>query len=427
MQVDRSDNLPNRPYYGWVIVSISALTVLVVFGIRLSFTVFFVALIEEFGWPRAGTSLIFSTGMVVFALASTPAGLALDRWGARLTFGAGALILTLGLLLSSRVNHLWQLALTYGVIAGLGITILGLGLQAGLISRWFRKRLGIAIGVAFAGTGLGSLILTPGTERLISLADWQVAYIALAGLTLLLLPLILIFIRQNPAEKGFHIDGQAAPGNPALHLDQLPGWTLTSAARSPTFWLLILASLGAIGPLRMLTVHQLAAIVDAGFDRLYAASNIGLAGAVTAGTFVIFGALSDRIGRRAAYALGSVFLLGAIAILGNLSILSGKGWITVYAIFLGVGEGSRSSLVTAVTSDLFPGQALGAINGAVGAAFGLGAAFFPWLAGYIFDRSGVYHLAFTTAIMAVLISTAALWIAPTVAARNRRSLTPSAG
>ena len=87
--------------------------------------------------------------------------MALDRFGARRAFGIGAVLLALGLFLSSRAQGYWQLALSYGVVSGLGITILGLGPQAGLIARWFRRKRGIALGVAFAGTGLGALIMTP--------------------------------------------------------------------------------------------------------------------------------------------------------------------------------------------------------------------------------------------------------------------------
>jgi MFS family permease len=168
----------------------------------------------------------------------------------------------------------------------------------------------------------------------------------------------------------------------------------------------------------MLTVHQLAAVVDAGFDSLVAAAVIGLSGAVTAIAFISFGALSDRIGRVYAYAIGSACLLGAIIVLSGVREERTVVWLLLYVVLLGLGEGSRSGLVTAVASDLFPGQSLGAINGTVGAAFGLGAAFFPWMAGYIFDRYGAYTYAYAFAGVAIFISTAALWLSQSAAKRK---------
>lgn len=409
----KNNNLsPRNWFYGWMIVAVSNLSLTVVFGVRLSFTVFFVALIDEFGWSRADTAFIFSTSMIVFAATSTLAGSWLDKWGARRTFGIGAVILAVGLILSSQIQSIIQLSIAYGVIAGLGFTILGLGPQASLIARWFKQRRGMAIGVAFAGTGIGTLLIVPGAEYLISLFGWRIAYMVLAGLTFSIIPLIVFFMRLNPTDLHLHPDGITAEKSMEDAIQPARDWSIRNAVRTPAFWLLLITGLGAIGPIRMLTVHQLAIIVDAGFERSYAALMIGVSGAITSVAFVLLGAISDRIDRRLVYLVGSFSLISAIFILEKLHSPGQSILVLVYAILLGFGEGSRASLVTAVASDLFPGNALGAINGAMGAAFGLGAAILPWLAGFLFDLQGNYTTGFMVTAGFVTISTLSFWYAP---------------
>jgi MFS family permease len=249
-------------------------------------------------------------------------------------------------------------------------------------------------------------------QYVIEVKDWRVAYRFLAVLAFILVPLLILFIRRSPQAIGLRLIDYDAP--PAQEHEPRAvdfSWTAARAVRTRAFWLVIIAALGAIGPLRMLTVHQLAVAAGAGFDKLFAASVVGMAGAVTAVAFIFFGMLSDRIGRRKTYLIGSLCLITAILILAVLRSPQQRSWLLLYALMLGLGEGSRSSLVTAVASDLFPGPALGTINSAVGAAFGAGAAFFPWFAGFVFDERGSYNIAFLTGIVVVAISTAALWLA----------------
>jgi OFA family oxalate/formate antiporter-like MFS transporter len=352
--------------------------------------------------------------MIVFAATSILAGLALDRWGARLTFGVGALLLAAGLLLSSQVQTYWQLVLAYGVVASLGITILGLGPQAAVIARWFRRHRGLAIGIAFSGTGIGVLLVIPGVEAVVSLYGWRTAYLMLAGLSLAIAPLIIILMRLTPGDLGMQPDGvtQQPADGPSIQTEE--NWAMADVIRSPGFWMVLLAAMGAIGPVRMLTVHQLAIIGDAGFPRAQAAQVIGASGIITALAFISFGALSDRIDRRMVYFIGALSLLAAIISISGIGGPQDTLGVVLFAFFLALGEGSRSSLVTAVASDLFPGDALGAVNGTIGAAFGLGAAFFAWFAGFIFDIQGSYTTVFIIAGITVLVSAIALTLAPRV-------------
>jgi MFS family permease len=372
-------------FYGWLITAAAFVSLAIVFGGRLSFQVFFVALIEDFGWSRASTAGIFSVSMIVFALTAVPFGWLLDRYGPRVLFSIGAILFAVGLLGSNWISTQWQLYFWYGVIASLGITILGLSNYATLIARWFRRQRGTAMGLAFAGTGIGTLVIVPLTEYWISLWGWRLAMVGQAALLLaIVLPISAFILRLGPAEMGLFPDGDK-PAELVEHKSQsstLPlNWSLREAIRTPTFWLLLVASFGGLFSLRMLTVHQLAAAVDAGFDRFFAATVMGLSGGVVVISFIGWGILADRIGRRRAFVISSATMAGAILTLLFIRNATQVGLLYLYAILFGIGEGSRSSLLTAIMSDTFPGDSVGRINGFVGMAFGAGAAMGSWLAG----------------------------------------------
>jgi nitrate/nitrite transporter NarK len=372
------------------IVLMSGFAMFIIFGIRLSFAVFFAEFVAVEGWSNEASAGIFSASMLVFAFGSTPAGILLDRYGPRIVFTSGVLLISLGLFLSSRVNTVEELIITYGVIGGAGLAIIGLGPIAANISAWFPPAArGRAIGVAFAGTGLGSLTFVPLTTWLIAQLGWRNAYVVLSLICLLILAPLLIMIMRRPPDT--------------LQKRNLAGDSKT-LFRNPLFWLLMLVSLTALGPLRSLTVHQIAYIESTGIERQTAAAYIGFAGFLTAGTFIMWGWVSDRFGRGLAFTLGALCLGAAVGILFLLPVVGSSRLLILYAILLALGEGTRSSQTTALASDIFQNSGLGLVNGIVGAMFGLGAAFGPWIVGRFRDSTGSYTIGFFIILVMTAIS-----------------------
>ena len=381
------------------IVIVCALSVFIIFGIRLSFSVFFAEFVTTEGWSSEASAAIFSLNMLVFALTAPLAGIALDRYGPRPVFGIGVLLMAAGLGLSSRAASFNDLLLSYGVIEGCGLGITGLGPVASVVAGWTtRAQRGRAIGIAFAGTGIGSLVFVPLANWLITQFDWRGAYLALSLICLfVLLPLMVLGLKRLPS-----VQRHSGPG-----LQTKVAWR--RLLRQGAFWALLLVGLTALGPVRSLTVHQIAYMEAAGIERAAAANVVGLAGLLTSGSFLAMGWVSDHFGRAVAFTLGACGLLGAVAALSLLPAGGSSMLLLLYAACFALGEGTRSSQSTALASDAFQGQGLGFINGLMGGMFGFGAALGPWLVGRLRDQSGSYDGGLLLVVAITLLSLAAFW------------------
>jgi MFS family permease len=375
------------------VVLVSAIAVFIIFGIRLSFAVFFAEFVSVESWSNEAAAGIFSVSMVVFAIGSTPAGILLDRLGPRIVFSGGSLLLAIGLLLSSQVTSLTQLMIAYGVIGGAGLAVIGLGPVAANIAAWTPPaRRGRAVGIAFAGTGLGSLIFVPLSTWLIAQFGWRGAYLVLSGVCFIVLVPLTAFGLQTPPRLKVETHKLRAEKN----------WRILF--RNPIFWVLMLVSLNALGPLRALTVHQIAYMESVGVSRQTAASFVGIAGFLTAGAYIGWGYISDRFGRVWAFTLGGLCLLGSVGVLLLLQTSRPPVLLMSYSILVALGEGTRSSQTTAIASDTFQDSGLGFVNGLVGAMFGLGAAFGPWIVGRLRDVTDSYLPGFAVVIVMIIIS-----------------------
>ncbi len=179
--------------------------------------------------------------------------------------------------------------------------------------------------------------------------------------------------------------------------------------RTPHFWLLfavyLFTGLGSF----LVSLHQLAFAVDRGFDKLYAAGVLGLGSFLAIAGTIFTGTLSDYIGRELSAILAyGISILGVVCAL----LITGpdQGWLLwLHACFFGLTWGARGPAITAKTADLFPGRQLGTILGVITIGSGIGSAGGSWAAGWIFDLSGSYRLAFLLSIVAYLCGCIAFW------------------
>jgi MFS transporter, OFA family, oxalate/formate antiporter len=377
-----------------------------------AYPVYLVAFIEDFGWSRAETSIAYSVSQLVGGVSAPLIGMLVDRLGPRRLLLIGSLLLGISLVASAFVTALWQIVLLYGVVMTFGANCLGLVAFVPLLSRHFVRRRGMAISIVQSANGIARGISAPAVQRSISLIGWRPTYLAQAAvMAAVVLPLAALFRRADPG-GGRQAEPRSAPEpppDPSSASQARAGWSLGEAMHTPHFWLLfsvyMFTGLGSF----FVSLHQLAFAVDVGFDKLYAAQVLGIGAFLAVPGIVVTGTLSDYLGREISAVLAyGISILGVVCAL-FITSPDQHLLLWLHACFFGLTWGARGPAITAKTADLFPGPRLGTILGVITIGSGLGAALGSWGAGWIYDLTGSYRVAFLMSIASYVCGTAAFW------------------
>jgi sugar phosphate permease len=410
-------------YYGWVILAIGFLTILAGYACRNTFSVFYPAIVDEFGWGRGNTALIFSINLFVYGIVAPFAGGLIDRFKPRYILAVGALIMGVGVALCSLATERWQFYLLYGVIASIGLSVAGWAPVVAIVTNWFVRRRALPMGILGAGFG-SSLVFAVVAQHLISSFGWRTAYVFIGVFAAAAIgPLVILFVRGRPEDKGLHADGLTleetreradAAETDALNTEWTRNeWTLGRAARTYQFWLLFAAAFVVLGLVEQIVIaHQVYFYRDAGYSAMTAAGFYSIFGVC----FIIgnlCGSLSDRVGRERCFIPASLVAASAGLLLFGVTDTS-HPWLPVtFAVVFGLSLGSVPCVFYATVADLFHGKHYGRIVGMMVMGFAMGGTLSPWLAGYLHDSTGSYQSTFMLLIVGMLVTAALMWfVAP---------------
>ena len=405
--------MPRKFFYGYIILALCFANMVVMRGVNGAFGVYYLALLEEFSWSRSDGATIASANFFVYAIASPLVGLAFDRFGPRLLMPLGAFLVGGGLIASSFAASLLGMYISYGIITALGQGALSFVGHNALISFWFVRRRATAIGIASMGQGVGALVMVPLTQLLIDHLGWRWTYIVTGSLLLLiLLPANALFQRRAPQDVGQFPDGDAAPPaqNTGRHAGKEGGrdWTLGEAARSFPFWCITIGHLALGTALFLINTHAIAHFVAVGYEKLTASFYFGLIGFIRIGATILWGSISDRLGRSMAYGVATA--VTALGVVGMIAMtLDAPLWLVYLTIALyGIGHSAGNPTYGAVIGDIFSGRKIGLIFGFLEISFGFGSAFGSWIGGYLYDTTGSYAWSFVLCVICFVISGAAI-------------------
>ena len=404
-------------FYGYVVVLAAFIIMVLTMGTFFSFGIFFKPLLDEFGWTRAITSGVYSVFFVVYGSLTPFAGRLNDKFGPRIITVAIAFFFGLGYLLMSQMSAIWQLYLFYGVIISIGLSGSYVPVLS-TVARWFVKRRGLVSGIVVAGIGVGTLILPPIYNWLISSYGWRTSYIVIGIAHIIFVILAALFLRRDPGQMGLSPYGEGEVKQKNL-ISEATGLSLEEAIHTKQFWLFFI-TLFCFGVItQVIMVHMVIHAIGLGISAVNAATILAIIGGVSIIGRVTLGSVLDRVGNRLALIITFILMSGAL-----LWVLVAKDlWMFyLFAIIFAFGYGGLVALQSPVVAWLFGLRAHGVIFGVSIVGYAVGSAIGPVLAGHIFDIVGSYQIAFllcaALAIMAIISS----WLLRPIGGEGGRKL-----
>jgi MFS family permease len=406
--------------FNWNIVGLSFITLGLAYAIWYSFSVFFVALLKEFHWSRSVGAGAFSLFMILHGVSGPFVGGLLDRFGTKRVIVGGSILIGIGLALCSLIHTWWQFYIFFGVITAIGVGSTGWIPNTSLIQQRFKEKRGLAMGIISSGIGIGILVCVPFFQLLIIKVGWRMAYLMIAVFVpLIIMSMTIAFLKSPPTETpAIYIEGgtSSPAARDSLSVSEKGNtkpWTLRRAVETKTFWLLSLSLFLGNQVNQSIFAHQVAFFVDRGLTPLIASYIVGIIGIVSVGGKILWGALSDKIGREITYTLGAICSITGMIFLILFNSLPILNFPYFFAFFFSMGYAATAALPPLITADFFEGGAYGRIYGTLNMINNIGGAFGAWLAGFLFDRLGNYLPVFILLIACSLFSCLNIWwVAP---------------
>ncbi len=388
-------------FFGWAVVSAAAIGLFLGFVpiIGFTFSVFFKPIANEFHWSRSQISLGFSISLLALSIALPISGKLVDKVGARRVIVPGAVLFGLGLMAFTLLtNQLWQFYLTY-----LFIGVVGSGTAPTpyykVISCWFDRRRGLALGIAMGGAGLGSSLLPYLAHSVIQSFGWREAYLVVGILVIVItVPVVAALLVERPALKGLNPEAAANAGSAKITAD---GMTASEARHSGTFWLMcgsfFLMSITLNGCL----IHMVPMLTDLGITSSRAALAASILGAATLAGRVGTGFLLDRLP-----ANWVAMVLFSLAAAGMALLWTGLAGTPAFvaAFLVGMGLGAEGDIMAYMVSRYFGVRSFGEIYGLCLTIYTVGAIIGPMVMAIGFDNTRSYHVVLGPFFVAALIA-----------------------
>ncbi|MBI2156241.1 MAG: MFS transporter [Candidatus Rokubacteria bacterium] len=388
-----------RLHPAWIVLGAVTLCMLAGSGLRSVFGVYIKPMEAEFGWGRGALSGAAALSLLLLGAAGPLVGRLADRWGPRRVILVSLLLLGGGSIGASYVQQLWHVYVATGLFMALGAGGVAMTTGTTVTARWFEARRGVAMGIAAGGMSAGQLVVVPLATALTLWLGWRASFLWLGvGLLVLVLPVALWLVRNEPAERGVRPYGATGPvrtaAQEAVHQEAQRVGVL-EAMRVPSFWLLM-ATFFVCGYTSngMVLTHFMPHALEHDFSELQASTALGVMGAMNVLGTIGSGWICDRFGRRGPLAF--YYFVRGLSLLFLLYVWNAPS-LHLWAAVFGLNYISTVPPTTTLTANIFGRYSVGELSGWIFFSHQVGAALGAALAGWIYELTGAYTIAFVSA------------------------------
>jgi MFS family permease len=385
-----------RFFYGYVIVAAVFLIMMTALMPQSTYGVFFAPLIREFGWSRTVISGASALKDIAFGGFCIITAKLCERFNPRVIVSIYGVLMGLSYFLMSQIDSIWQLYFYFGILTAFSMSVFVAVLS--IVARWFVKRRGLMTGVVISGLGLVSTIGPPVSNWLIATYDWRQAFLILGIASMVIMLLAAQFLKRDPRQVGQLPYGASSVEQ---HASGARGLSLSEVLRTRQLWLICGMYLAFCFCNLLVMVHIVIHGIDMGLTPANAANILAIYGIVSIVSFNLMGISGDRFGNRRTLAI--CFLLLAISF--SWLLVAKEAWqLYLFAVILALSYGGTQVLFSPLVAELFGLKSHGAILGVASFGGAIGAASGPLFAGYIFDKTGSYSIAFIVCIAVAILA-----------------------
>jgi MFS family permease len=390
----------NKIQFGWIIVFISFLTLLLNCGIWTTFSVFIKPIQEEFKASRAEISMVASIGLVVSGASLIWFGRIIDKYGPSKVIVSSSILMGASLCLLNYISTFTQYTVLFGVFAALGFAGAGLVANTALVKGWFQENSELALSITMSGLPFGTLVMTPIATHLLVNYGWRKAYLTLGLILLILVPILFLFLAKSQrANSNLKSSVENDNGLPVLESNA----GIMKLIISPPFLFLLPIHFICGWTDIAIVNHIVPHVIDSGFNEIFAAYVMSIIGGATWLGTLLFGFLSRRYRRQ--FLIIAIYFIRATTF-SLLIIKPNSAYLLLFSIVFGLTQFSMVPLISSWIGDNYRATFLGRLFAFTNIIHSVGAALGTYLNGWIFDGTGSYSYAFVISAFLSLMASA---------------------